>query len=207
MRRWLLLRGQHVMLIQAVSGSYTRASSTTRTASAVFHAPPMVYHEAYSCPWPEAHRFPMAKFRVLKDSLVNSGAFRGNFDTPPHPMETPDAMRHVYAVHDKQYVDRFIAGQLTYEEKRRIGLDFNDHLVYRTLAEVGGTMHTCDLAMQHGMACNLAGGTHHAHYDFGSGFTVINDLAVAARRAVRCQGLRSVLVFDLDVHQGIALPL
>jgi hypothetical protein len=78
----------------------------------------------------------MAKFRVLKDTLVRSGAFRGEFITPPHPMEVADGMRHIYAVHDQQYVDRFMAGQLTSEEKRRIGLDFNDHLVYRTLAEV-----------------------------------------------------------------------
>lgn len=56
--------------------------------------------------------------------------------------------------------------------------------------------------LEHGMAINLAGGTHHAHHNFGSGFTVINDLAVTARRAIQLKGLRSVLIFDLDVHQG-----
>ena len=103
--------------------------------------PPFVYHEAYSCPWPETHRFPMAKFRILKETLTNSGAFRGTFEKPPHPLETEDGMNHVYAVHDVDYVDRFVANQLTAEEKRRIGLDFNEHLVYRTLAEVSIPCH------------------------------------------------------------------
>jgi acetoin utilization deacetylase AcuC-like enzyme len=108
----------------------------------------------------------MAKFRVLKETLVNSGAFRGTFVTPTHPFDD-DGMTHVYAVHDQDYVDRFLANALTHDEKRRIGLAFNEHLVYRTLAEVGGTVATCDLAMETGLACNLAGGTHHAHRTFG----------------------------------------
>ena len=109
----------------------TRAFSAKNTPY-----PPMVYHEAYSCPWPEGHRFPMAKFRLLKESLTKSGAFRGTFERPLHPFETDDGMKHVYAVHDMNYVDRFVANQLTATEQRRIGLDFNEHLVYRTLAEV-----------------------------------------------------------------------
>lgn len=147
-------------------------------------------------------RFPMGKFKYLKDSIVNSGIYKGPFIKPPHPLEVPDGILPVYAVHDKDYVDRFCAGLLTNDEIRRIGLDFSGELVYRTMAEVGGTMHTADLALEYGMAINLAGGTHHAHYNFGSGFTVINDLAVAARRAVELKGLQSVLIFDLDVHQG-----
>jgi acetoin utilization deacetylase AcuC-like enzyme len=164
--------------------------------------PPFVYHDGYSCPWPENHRFPMNKFRMLKDALVNSGIYRGPFVKPPHPIETSDGMDVIYAVHCPDYIGRFVNGKLTAEEKRRIGLDFNEHLVFRTLAEVGGTVHTADLALKYGMAINLAGGTHHAHYDFGSGFTVINDLAVASRRAIDKSMASSILVFDLDVHQG-----
>ena len=124
----------------ALLGAATAARALTTTTSSY---PPFVYHEAYSCPWPPNHRFPMAKFHVLKETLVNSGAFRGNFVTPTHPLNDSDGgagMAHVYAVHDRDYVDRFVANVLTHEEKRRIGLDFNEHLVHRTLAEVGGTV-------------------------------------------------------------------
>ena len=148
----------------ALVGCTATAAHALSTATTSY--PPFVYHDAYSCPWPADHRFPMAKFRVLKETLVNSGAFRGTFVTPTHPFDD-DGMTHVYAVHDQDYVDRFLANALTHDEKRRIGLAFNEHLVYRTLAEVGGTVATCDLAMETGLACNLAGGTHHAHRTFG----------------------------------------
>ena len=72
----------------------------------------------------------------------------------------------------------------------------------RTITAIGGTLRTTQLAVEHGLACNTAGGTHHAHAAFGSGFCILNDLAVAARFALD-QGLaRRVLVIDLDVHQG-----
>ena len=83
----------------------------------------------------------MAKFRILKETLQNSGAFRGTFERPPHPLDTVDGMKNVYTVHDANYVDRFVANQLTAAEQRRIGLDFNEHLVYRTLAEVALQYH------------------------------------------------------------------
>ena len=164
--------------------------------------PPFVYHDAYSCPWPSSHRFPMNKFLNLKQYLVRENIFDGSFTLPPHPLEVDELMAHVIAVHDKEYVDRFIHGKLSKEEKRMIGLEFSDHLVYRTFAEVGGTIHTLDLALKTGLAVNLAGGTHHAHKCHGAGFTIINDMAVAAKRAISLHKLRSVLIFDCDVHQG-----
>jgi hypothetical protein len=167
-----------------------------------FPAPPFIYHEKYSIPWPENHRFPMNKFKYLKDTMVNSGIYKGPFENPPHPLEIPDGMLMlmllmimimimmiidtitiglsiavetitrtcilisrffiiikcyhcyhcsgmlpIYAVHDRSYVDRFCEGLLSKDEIRRIGLDFSGDLVYRTLAEVGGTIHTTDLAL------------------------------------------------------------
>ena len=167
-----------------------------------YAAPPFVYHEAYSCPWPEKHRFPMPKFRALKDVLVNGGIFKGDFAKPPHPLEVAQGLDAIYLTHERQYVDRFLSNTLSKEETRRIGLDFNEHLVYRTLAEVGGTIHASDLALKYGLAINGAGGTHHAHFTYGSGFTIINDLAVTAKRLVHLGLAKSVLIFDLDVHQG-----
>lgn len=71
----------------------------------------------------------------------------------------------------------------------------------RTLAEVSGTLLTAELALQHGLACNTAGGTHHAHRHFGSGFCIVNDLAVTAAVLLRRKAVRRVLIVDLDVHQ------
>ena len=72
----------------------------------------------------------------------------------------------------------------------------------RTFTAVGGTIRTAELALEHGLACNLAGGTHHAHPDFGSGFCILNDLAVAATEMIHRGLAKQVLIVDLDVHQG-----
>ena len=83
-----------------------------------------------------------------------------------------------------------------------MGLPWSEDLVRRTCIAPMGTLLTAQLALKHGIACHLAGGTHHAHYDFGSGFCILNDLAITAR-ALRAGGLvKRVLIFDCDVHQG-----
>jgi acetoin utilization deacetylase AcuC-like enzyme len=74
-------------------------------------------------------------------------------------------------------------------------------LIERTCLEVSGTVLTVQLALEYGLACNLAGGTHHAHRDFGSGFTILNDLAVATRAAQQREGVGKVVILDTDVHQ------
>ena len=85
---------------------------------------------------------------------------------------------------------------------RRIGLPWSEGLVRRTVTAVGGTLLTVDLALTHGLAASTAGGTHHAFADFGSGFCIFNDMAIAARWAVHSGRARRVLIVDLDVHQG-----
>jgi len=161
---------------------------------------PFVYHAAYSfTPWPERHRFRMSKFRDLharlsRDGLLRSVAMHAPEEEPPLGMFTD--------VHDEDYFYGFMDGTLPARAMRRIGFEWSVPLVRRTLLECSGTVRAAELAMEHGMACNLAGGTHHAHRDFGSGFCILNDLAVAARR-LQARGLaRRVMVVDLDVHQG-----
>ncbi|CAM9451477.1 unnamed protein product [Ascophyllum nodosum] len=169
--------------------------------------PPLVYHERYSAhPWPEKHSFPMSKFADLAELLASEqgplgasgpiamdGAFRP-VDRPPHEW--------FEAVHDPEYYRAFLAGTLNEKAMRRIGLPHSDALVDRTLLEVSGTVLTARLALRHGLACNLAGGTHHAHRAFGSGYTILNDLAVASR-VVQADGTAAkVTVVDCDVHQG-----
>ena len=105
-------------------------------------------------------------------------------------------------VHDRNYVDAYCDGTLGPREMRRIGFPWSPGLAHRTQIAVGGTIRAMELAVEHGLACSTAGGTHHAHRDFGSGFCIFNDIAVAARVALE-RGLASrVLVIDLDVHQG-----
>jgi acetoin utilization deacetylase AcuC-like enzyme len=93
-------------------------------------------------------------------------------------------------------------GTLDPQAQRRIGLPWSEGVVNRTLTAVGGTVLTAKLALEHGLACNTAGGTHHAFPSYGSGFCILNDLAIAAR-TMRSEGLaKKILILDLDVHQG-----
>ena len=105
-------------------------------------------------------------------------------------------------VHAPAYVDAYCAGRLDARAMRRIGFQWSAALVKRTLIAVGGTILTAELALQHGLACSTAGGTHHAFHDFGSGFCIFNDLAIAARVMQQRKLARRILIIDLDVHQG-----
>ena len=140
----------------------------------------------------------MQKFQRLYEVLREEGiATEENTWTP----EAADP-EMVARVHHVEYVDNFVRGVLDPRAQRRIGLPWSPGLVRRTFRAVGGTVLTARLAVEHGLAVNTAGGTHHAHAAFGSGFCILNDLAVAARSVIREGLARSVLVFDLDVHQG-----
>lgn len=104
--------------------------------------------------------------------------------------------------HCSHYLENFIRGQLTDKELRRLGLPWSEGLVKRTLISPNGTLLTAQLALNNGIACHLAGGTHHAHYDFGSGYCVLNDLAVTAKTLLAQSKVSSILILDCDVHQG-----
>jgi acetoin utilization deacetylase AcuC-like enzyme len=110
--------------------------------------------------------------------------------------------RWLELVHGRSYHEAFARGQLSRQELRRIGLPVSWPLVRRSWTAVGGTLLTARLALRHGLACHLAGGTHHAFPLHGSGFCIFNDLAVAARVLLAEGRVRQVLVVDLDVHQG-----
>ncbi|MEN9767981.1 histone deacetylase family protein [Vulcanococcus sp.] len=162
--------------------------------------PPFVYHPLYSAPLPSSHRFPMAKFKLLHELLLQQGvADPGQFQTP-----LPAPRRWLELVHSPRYHRAFARGELNPQEQRRIGLPATTPLVQRTWLAVGGTVLTARLALQHGVACHLAGGTHHAFPDHGSGFCIFNDCAVAARVLLQEGLVRSLMVIDLDVHQGDA---
>ncbi|WP_457788987.1 histone deacetylase family protein [Pseudomonas sp. PL-6] len=159
---------------------------------------PLVYHEDYSPPFPAGHRFPMEKFRLLRDHLIASGL------TSDAQLQRPALCpAEILALaHCPDYIARYMAGELAHEEQRHLGLPWSEALARRTVRAVGGSLLTAELALQHGLACHLAGGTHHAHYDFPSGFCIFNDLAVIARYLLEAGRVQRVLIFDCDVHQG-----
>ncbi len=142
----------------------------------------------------------MAKFRLLHQLLEEQGLARA--DQVVQPLPAP--RRWLELVHEPRYHEAFARGELTSAEQRRIGLPATTPLVQRTWLAVGGTVLTARLALQHGLACHLAGGTHHAYPDHGSGFCIFNDCAVAARVLLTEGRVKQLMVIDLDVHQGDA---
>jgi acetoin utilization deacetylase AcuC-like enzyme len=162
------------------------------------NGPAFIYHPDYVTLLPDGHRFPMSKFGLLRDVLIGQGL--ADDATLHQPTRANRELLH--RVHTPEYVEAFIKGTLQPDAVRRIGLPWSDGLVNRTLTAVGGTLLTAQLALQHGLACNLAGGTHHAHADFGSGFCIFNDLAVAVAELLAIGRVDQVLILDLDVHQG-----
>lgn len=159
---------------------------------------PLVYHPSYSFPFPGRHRFPMEKFRLLHERLTEAGI------ATPANLHRPGRARPALLTlaHCPDYLDRFLNDRLGEKEAKRLGLPWSPELARRTCIAPMGTLVTARLALRHGIACHLAGGTHHAHYDFGSGFCVLNDLAVTARALLAQDRVRRLLIFDCDVHQG-----
>lgn len=159
---------------------------------------PLVYHPSYVTPLPLGHRFPMSKFSQLHDTLLADGVAQ------PHQFHSPDLppIEWIERVHTSDYVRAYRDGTLDPKAQRRIGLPWSPALVNRTCLAVGGTVLTARLALAHGLACNTAGGTHHAFPSYGSGFCIFNDLAIAARTMQHLGLAQKILIVDLDVHQG-----
>ena len=159
---------------------------------------PLVYHPDYSFPFPGKHRFPMEKFARLQGYLRSKGIAHG--DNEFRPGRAKPAL--LSQAHCPQYVSAMVNGTLESKALRRMGLPWSEGLMKRTCIAPMGTLMTAQLALQHGLACHLAGGTHHAHYDFGSGFCIFNDQAFAVQQLLARGAVETVLLFDCDVHQG-----
>ena len=155
----------------------------------------LYYCDHYTIPLPPGHKFPIAKYAMLRALLAADGAY----DFIPAPFAGPADLE---LAHDPAYVQSILQGSVDNRVMRRIGFPWSPELVRRTLASVGGTVAAARDAMRCGFGGNLAGGTHHAFRHEGSGFCVFNDLAVAIL-ALRRDGLAArAAVLDLDVHQG-----
>ncbi len=171
------------------------------------HGMQAFYSDQFVLPLPEGHRFPMAKYRMLRDALVQHlPAVRLT--------EAPAATRGELAlVHTQSYIDAILEGTAAPSVLREIGFPWSPAMAERARRSVGATVAAARVALAEGMAANLAGGTHHAYADKGGGFCVFNDVAVAARvlqaewgRIRKADGTQrpalQVAVIDLDVHQG-----
>jgi acetoin utilization deacetylase AcuC-like enzyme len=159
---------------------------------------PIVHHPAYVAPMPAGHRFPMGKFGRLMEYLLEQRV------VTPAQVHVPEPAppEWLTLAHAHAYVDAVLSQSLDAAAVRRIGLPVTAEVAMRARTASAGTVLTARLALAHGLACNTAGGSHHAFAAYGSGFCLFNDVAVAAR-VLLAEGLvERVLVVDLDVHQG-----
>ena len=156
------------------------------------------YSDHFTLPLPEGHRFPMAKYALLRRRVMEAGLF-----SPGELQEAQAASDgQLRLAHDPDYVARVVHGRLTEKEIRRIGFPWSPEMVERSRRSVGATIQAARSALVEGLGSNLAGGTHHAYAGHGEGFCVFNDIAVAAR-VLQAEGrVGQVLVIDCDVHQG-----
>jgi len=155
---------------------------------------PIYYCDVHSIDLPAGHRFPSGKYQMMRSLLAHDG-----FELRLAPFGAIDLAK---LVHTEEYVDHFLNGTLSAAAVRRIGFPWSEGLVRRTLTSLGGTLAATEDALAYGWGANLAGGTHHAFADEGSGYCVFNDLAVAIQWLRRDGRIRRAAVIDLDVHQG-----
>jgi acetoin utilization deacetylase AcuC-like enzyme len=156
------------------------------------------FTDTYVLPLPEGHRFPMSKYRLLRERVLATGlAAEFEIELPPEATD-----EQILRAHDPDYLQRVQYGLLTEAEQRRIGFPWSPEMVVRTRRSSGATIAASRAALVEGVAANLAGGTHHAFRDAGEGFCVFNDAAIATR-AMQAEGrIARAIIIDCDVHQG-----
>ena len=160
----------------------------------------LYYTDHFVLPLPEGHRFPMSKYQMLRDEV--SQYIDGVLEEAPLAL-----LDEILLVHDSEYVNKVLQGQLSAAEQREIGFPWSEAMVIRSRRSAGATIAASQAAWSNGVAVNLAGGTHHSYANKGSGFCVFNDAAIAARKMQQrflnyYQRNIRVAIIDLDVHQG-----
>ena len=159
----------------------------------------LFFHPIYTYGIDKNSRFPRERYELTRKSIdiINTNI---NFQQP-----TMAEIEDIYLAHDKQFVNSFIDGLLTKKEKRQIGLQpWNEHIIERTRYIIGGSIGALKSAIgRNNIAGNMAGGTHHAHFSYGSGYCIFNDIAICAIKSIiDYDNINNVLIIDLDVHQG-----
>jgi len=158
----------------------------------------IAYDPIYAHPLPEGHRFPMLKYELIPEQLIHEGLITQENIFSPEILDE----EIVLLTHDKHYWEQLRDLTLLSKEQRRIGFPLSAKLVERELRIAQGTIDGCHYAFNYGIAFNVAGGTHHAGTNWGEGFCLLNDQAIAANYLLDKKLATSILIIDLDVHQG-----
>jgi len=158
----------------------------------------IAYHPIYKHHLPDGHRFPMAKYDLLPQQLLYEGTcIEENFFEPEIPNN-----KYFFMVHDADYVSHLLNITLDQKAARKIGFPLSEELIAREMIIADGTMKASEFAIKHGIAMNIAGGTHHAFTNRGEGFCMLNDQAIGAKYLLENGLATKILIVDLDVHQG-----
>jgi acetoin utilization deacetylase AcuC-like enzyme len=158
----------------------------------------IAWHPVYAHPLPEGHRFPMLKYELIPEQLLHEGVITEENLFAPKLLDE----QTVLLAHDEDYWKSLRDLTLPEREQRRIGFPLNQRLIERELRIAQGTIDGCFFAAKDGIAFNVAGGTHHAGSNWGEGFCMLNDQAIAAKYLIANKIYKSILIIDLDVHQG-----
>ena len=158
----------------------------------------IAHHPIYRLPLPEGHRFPMEKYDLVPEQLLYEGICDPeNFFQPDQPDQA-----YILEAHNQEYVEKLVQEELKPSEIRKIGFPLTSDLIEREFIIAQGTIQGCEYALEHGIAMNIAGGTHHAFRGHGEAFCLLNDQAIAAYYLLKEKGFSNILIIDLDVHQG-----
>ncbi len=157
---------------------------------------PVINHEDYFAKIGDDHRFPIDKFGKLAEYLIKKKIVKKFYKPYPCSEET------LKRAHSEKYINNIKNKTLDQSKVKKIGFPLVDSVVQRSLIATGGTVLASKLALDSGLACNTAGGSHHANFKEGAGYCVFNDVAVAAKYLLNRELARRILIVDLDVHQG-----
>ena len=157
---------------------------------------PIVNHKDYVAKIDDDHKFPIKKFGQLANYLIEEKIVSQFYEPIPCSMET------LKKAHSEKYILNIKNKSLSEKEIKKIGFPLNNSVVKRSFIATGGTVLASKLAINFGLACNTAGGSHHANFDGGAGYCVFNDVAVAAKYLLSRGLANKILIVDLDVHQG-----
>jgi len=157
---------------------------------------PVINHPDYVAKINDDNKFPIKKFGALADHLLKKKVVKKFFIPKECSIET------MKTSHSLEYINQIKNKTLDIKSQKKIGFPINDSVVRRSFVATGGTVLASKLALDYKLACNTAGGSHHATFDFGAGYCVFNDVAVAANYLKKKRYAKKILILDLDVHQG-----
>ena len=152
----------------------------------------------YRHPLEKNHRFPMEKYDLIPIQLIKETTCNPNNFFVPKSLSDEDVLK----THQKEYYEKLCSLSLSKKEIRPIGFPMSRELITREKKIAQGTIECSDFSINNGISMNIAGGTHHAFYDKGEGFCMLNDQAIAANYLLNNSFIKKILIIDLDVHQG-----